>query len=105
MSLQETIEAKIRAALSPVELRLVNESPMHNVPPGAESHWNLVVVSSAFEGRGPVDRHRQVYGALGEELRGAIHALTLKTLTPAEWQALDGKADNVSPPCMGGSKS
>jgi len=105
MSMQERIESKLRAALSPSELRLEDDSAMHGVPPGSETHWNLVVVSSAFEGRGLVDRHRDVYAALGDELRQGIHALAMKTLTPAEWDASGQQADGEAPPCLGGSKS
>ena len=51
---------------------------------GTGDHWEARIVSSAFEGRSLVDRHRLVYGALVSEMAGPIHALTLQTLTPAE---------------------
>jgi len=48
-------------------------------------HFSALVVSSAFEGMRPVQRHQRVYAALEGLVGGAIHALALETLTPAEW--------------------
>lgn len=89
--------------LAPERLQLVNESHMHSGP-GAETHFNLIIVADAFTGKNPVQRHRQVFGALGEELKGGLHALTMKTLTPAEWEAAGGEVTNPAPRCRGGSK-
>lgn len=47
-------------------------------------HFEAMVVSSAFAGKLPLARHRLVYATLGELMGGAIHALSLKTLTPEE---------------------
>lgn len=47
-------------------------------------HFEALVISSQFEGLRPLQRHRIVYATLGEKLGGEIHALALKTLTPAE---------------------
>jgi acid stress-induced BolA-like protein IbaG/YrbA len=44
-------------------------------------------VSGEFEGKSRVARHQRVYAALGDRMREQIHALSMKTLTPAEWQA------------------
>lgn len=51
---------------------------------GGGDHWALVVVSSAFANRMPIDRHRMVYDALGASMQADIHALALTTRTPAE---------------------
>jgi stress-induced morphogen len=51
---------------------------------GGLDHWQALIVSSAFEGLSPIARHRKVYAALAEEMKGPIHALTLTTLTPNE---------------------
>ncbi|MHB8380960.1 MAG: BolA family protein [Candidatus Binataceae bacterium] len=51
---------------------------------GGGDHFEAIVVSAAFEGKGLVQRHQVVYAALGEAMRVRVHALTLKTLTPAE---------------------
>lgn len=53
---------------------------------GDGQHFYATIVSSAFEGRRPIQRHQLVYGALGDRMREEIHALSMKTLTPAEWQ-------------------
>ncbi len=47
-------------------------------------HFEAVVISDAFAGKLPLARHRMVYATLGDLMGGAIHALSLKTLTPAE---------------------
>ena len=47
-------------------------------------HFEALVVSAAFAGRAPLARHRLVYATLGELMGGAIHALSLRTLTPEE---------------------
>ena len=49
-------------------------------------HFEALVVSAAFAGKMPLARHRMVYATLGELMGGAIHALSLKTLTPEEAQ-------------------
>ena len=51
---------------------------------GTQDHYRVVVVSSAFEGKLPVARHRMVYAALGDLMAGPVHALALQTHTPAE---------------------
>ncbi len=104
MGKKELLESKLVAGLNPDRLALVNESYMHSVPAGSESHWNLIIVSSAFSGAPLVKRHRAVYDALGKETLQSIHALTMKTLTPEEWIAAGGDVTNPAPPCLGGSK-
>ena len=52
-------------------------------------HFEAIVVSEAFAGKLPLARHRLVYATLGERMGGEIHALALKTLTPAEAAARD----------------
>ena len=53
---------------------------------GDGRHWYATIVSAAFEGKRPIARHQMVYATLGERMGGEIHALSLKTLTPAEVQ-------------------
>ena len=49
-------------------------------------HWYAIVVSSAFEGQRPIQRHQRVYATLGGRLQtNEVHALSMKTYTPAEW--------------------
>ena len=103
MSLETRIHSRLREALAPVHVHLVNESHKHSVAPGSETHWNLVIVSEAFAGKRLIQRHRAVYGALGDEIRDGIHALTMKTLAPDEWSG--AVVENPAPPCLGGSKA
>ncbi len=53
---------------------------------GGGDHFEALVVSPAFEGKTLVERHQLVYGALGDAMRVRVHALTLKTLTPAQYE-------------------
>ncbi len=53
---------------------------------GDGQHFTAVIVSPAFAGKRPVARHQLVYAALGERMREEIHALSMKTLTPEEYQ-------------------
>jgi len=52
---------------------------------GASDHFQVILVSSQFQGKSPVEQHQMVYAALKKEMDKAIHALTLKTYTPEEW--------------------
>ena len=104
MSMFERIQTQLNRHLAPLHMELVDESSQHNVPAGSESHWKLIIVSAEFQGKRAVQRHRAVYRALGDELRGGIHALTMKTLDPIEWEASNGQASLTSPQCLGGSK-
>jgi acid stress-induced BolA-like protein IbaG/YrbA len=54
---------------------------------GDGRHFFATIVSDAFTGKSRVARHQQVYAALGDRMREQIHALSMKTLTPAEWAA------------------
>jgi len=56
---------------------------------GGGDHFEALVVSDRFEGLSLIERHQAVYGALGEAMRARVHALTLKTLTPAQHQNRD----------------
>ncbi|MES2934878.1 MAG: BolA family protein [Pseudomonadota bacterium] len=53
---------------------------------GDGQHFNAVIVSSAFAGKRPIARHQMVYAVLGDRMREEIHALSMKTLTPEEFQ-------------------
>lgn len=100
MTMQAQISQKLSAAFAPEHLEVINESHMHNVPPGSESHFKVVLVSDSFNGKMLIARHRLVNAALQEELNGKIHALALHTMTTEEWFN-KGNAP-ASPPCMGG---
>ncbi len=102
-ALEQAIRAKLMEATGAEVLEVLNESSMHNVPPKAETHFRVVVVSSRFEGATRLRRHRVVHSALAEELAGPIHALAIDALTPAEWRAR-GENRSLSPDCRGGSR-
>ena len=104
MTIQANIEEKITDALQPEYLEVANESHMHNVPPGSESHFKVTVVTAEFDGKMLVARHRMLNQLLKAELDGPVHALSLNTLTPAEWLEKNGVV-RKSPPCLGGSKA
>jgi acid stress-induced BolA-like protein IbaG/YrbA len=63
---------------------------------GDGRHFFATIVSAEFEGLPRVRRHQRVYAALGDRMREQIHALSMKTLTPAEHAAL--AADGASTP-------
>jgi acid stress-induced BolA-like protein IbaG/YrbA len=53
---------------------------------GDGQHFQAVIVSAAFAGKRPIQRHQIVYAVLGDRMREEIHALSMKTLTPEEFQ-------------------
>ena len=101
---ETAIKTKLRQALKPEHMEVVNESGKHNVPPGSESHFKVTLVTSQFENRELIDRHREINRILEDELNGKIHALSLQTLTPDEWHARN-RTSHQTPPCLGGEKS
>ena len=54
---------------------------------GDGQHFTAIIVSQAFAGKRPIQRHQIVYAALGDRMREEIHALSMKTLTPEEFAA------------------
>lgn len=102
---QERIEQKLGAGITGLKhLEVVNESHRHNVPPGSESHFKVILVAEAFDDLGLVNRHRLVNQLLSEELAGDVHALAIHAYTGAEWKVKMGNAP-MSPPCLGGGKA
>ena len=99
MTMQQQIEEKLQQAFAPSHLTVSNESQMHRVAPGAESHFKVVLVSVQFVGQRPLVRHRAVNSVLADELAGAVHALALHTYTPDEWLQR-GEAPRTAP-CVG----
>ncbi len=93
MTVAETIRTKLVAALRPERLVIKDESHLHaghaGARDGGESHFRVLVVSPLFESQPPVARQRAVNAALKDELAGPVHALALKTLTPAEFIAAE----------------
>ncbi|MBC7471153.1 MAG: BolA family transcriptional regulator [Ramlibacter sp.] len=55
---------------------------------GDGRHWSAVIVSAEFEGKRLIQRHQRVYATLGARMQtDEVHALSMQTLTPAEWAA------------------
>jgi BolA family transcriptional regulator, general stress-responsive regulator len=84
----ETIEHKLRQALSPSALTVIDESHLHQGHaghrPGGESHFRVQLEAAAFVGQNRVARQRMVYRILAEELKGPVHALALEARAPGE---------------------
>ena len=104
MNTQKTIEDKLKTALQPTHLEVINESDMHSVPPGSESHFKVTLVTGQFTDLPLIKQHRLVNDVLKEELAGKIHALALHTYSPSQWAERNSQAPD-SPCCHGGSKA
>lgn len=96
MSIQASIEEKLKRAFSPERLSVINESHLHaghhHVESGhhaefdgkGETHFRVRVVSSAFTGMSRIERHRAINALLADELEGGVHALALEPAAPGE---------------------
>jgi BolA protein len=82
------IERRLKEALNPVHLEVIDESYRHaghaGAHPEGESHFHVVIVAEAFAGCSPVQRHRLVNDALGDLLRHRVHALAITARAPEE---------------------
>ncbi len=73
----ESVKSGIAAGLACEHLEVMGDG----------QHFQALVVSAQFAGRSRVQRHQLVYAALGDRMREEIHALSIQTLTPEEWNA------------------
>ncbi len=97
-----TIEKWVVENLQPAHYEVIDESRMHRVPEGAESHFRLVIVADAFAGKSLIDRHRQVYAGLQSLFTpGELHALSLHLYSAPEWSNKN-QSTSPSPACAGG---
>jgi BolA family transcriptional regulator, general stress-responsive regulator len=103
MAACSNIESKLTKELAPSHLEVIDESYLHNVEPGKESHVRIVIVSEQFESLNLVKRHQLIYQQINEELEGPIHAISLHTFTDSEWKDKNETAQD-SPDCLGGMK-
>lgn len=82
------LEARLRQAFAPQQIDIVDDSKRHAGHSGAraegETHYNVLVVSAAFNGMNRVARSRAVHAALAEEFATGMHALSLVLRTPEE---------------------
>jgi len=88
MTVANKMREKLEREFNPQHIQLDNESHRHHSPKEAESHFKLLMVTASFETLTRIQRHQRVNQVLAEELAGPVHALTMKLLTPAEWEAL-----------------
>lgn len=83
----ERIDAALRAAFSPTDLLIKDQTHLHAGHAGAEGglgHFEVQIMSDAFSGKNPIERHRMVYDALGELMLTDIHALKIRATAPDE---------------------
>ncbi len=82
MSLEQEIQNKLMAAFEPTSLAVINESHLHAGHAGddgtGESHWRVEITSDAFSGKSRIAKHRAIHAALGADIIGRIHALSLQ---------------------------
>lgn len=82
------IEDKLRAALAPEHLAVINDSAKHRGHLGddgtGESHFTVEIMASAFTGQSRVNRQRMVNKALGDIMKDRLHALAIKARAPGE---------------------
>ena len=82
------MEKLLQAALQPTVLKINDFSAAHAGHSQAKGggHFEVLLVSSLFQGKNPVQRHRLVYEALGDLMKEAVHALSLQLFTPQEFE-------------------
>jgi len=81
------IEERLRAALDPVDLEVIDDSHRHAGHAGAadgRGHFTVIVVSERFRGVPVVRRHRLVYEAVGDMMTTDVHALSIQAIAPGE---------------------
>lgn len=82
------METRLRAALMPSHMELINDSAKHHGHAGddgsGESHFTLIIEVPGFAGQSRVARQRAVYAALGDMMRERVHALAIRAFAPGE---------------------
>jgi BolA protein len=88
MSVATGLRERLERALAPSHLEIVDESARHHGHAGSrpegETHFNVVIVSSAFIGCSRIARQRLIHDAAADLLKERIHALSIRALTPEE---------------------
>jgi len=83
----EQIKQRLIEGLDAESVDVIDESHLHAGHAGAKTgmgHFNVTVIADAFAGKSLIERHRQVYAALGDMMQTDIHALGIKAYTPEE---------------------
>lgn len=96
---QQQITALLQQVLQPEYIEVLNESHMHSSGKGANSHFKVIIVTTAFDGLRAVARHQKIYQIVNPQ-QNAIHALAIHAYTPDEW-AKKQQTVISSPNCMG----
>jgi acid stress-induced BolA-like protein IbaG/YrbA len=81
--------------MDPKEIRAMIEAKLESTSievDGDGTHFEAVIVSPEFEGKSLLERHKLVYEVLGEAMKERIHALSLKTYTPKQWESMKAGA-------------
>ncbi|XP_076620672.1 bolA-like protein DDB_G0274169 [Colletes latitarsis] len=95
-----SIRRKLIDYLNPSHIEIINESYMHNVPKGSETHFKVIVVSDVFKDKPLLKRHYIINQLLQAELEGGVHALSIVAKTADQWK--DNSKITPSPACKGG---
>ena len=88
MSVRDIIIKKLARSFAPERLQVVDDSHRHaghaGARPGGETHFNVYIVSSVFDGKSRIERHRMINAALDAELKGSVHALAIHAQAPGD---------------------
>ena len=88
MATRDLITEKLTTAFAPESIDVVDESHRHEGHaghrPGGETHFRVYIVSSAFQGKSRLARHRMINETLASELQGGVHALAIHASAPGE---------------------
>jgi BolA protein len=81
------IERRLRTTFDPESLEVEDESHLHAGHAGARDgrgHFRVSIIAAAFEGLNPIQRHRAIYGTMGDLMQTDIHALSIEALASSE---------------------
>lgn len=98
--IESSLRTHIEKAFSPSYYELENESHRHAVPRDSETHFRLLVVSAAFEGKSRLERSRMINELMKPEMARGLHALSQRAFTPSEWDQIKDRFEMVSPKCQ-----
>tara|TARA_B100001029_G_C15040895_1_gene443535 strand:- start:1399 stop:1707 length:309 start_codon:yes stop_codon:yes gene_type:complete len=99
--IENTIKDLLIDSFDPSMLSIINESYMHNVPEGSESHFKVVIVSKYFKDIENIKRHKEIYKAL-KNIMESIHAISIQAFNEEEYQK--NPEINQSPNCVNKKK-
>jgi len=108
ISRKDKINDILTKSFSPSYIEVINESFKHNVPKDFETHFKVIIVSEHFRNKSVIEIHKGIYKLLtnemGEKKENKLHALSLVTKTPEEWNKINQLDNSKTPNCMGGDK-